>query len=146
MLYELLAGTRAFTGDSTAQILSAVLRDDPGPLEAPAALQQIVRRRLAKDPGQRFQTMADVRHALQHVTPEYRQSTPGATGGASWRTDSAVVNVDGDIAMDWVPFGVRVGGKVSNCGIDHFGLIREQGDWKVINLTFSSRTNGCPAQ
>jgi TolB-like protein/predicted Ser/Thr protein kinase len=68
VLYELLAGTRAFTGDSTAQILSAVLRDDPGPLEAPAALQQIVRRCLAKDPDRRFQTMADVRHALQHIT------------------------------------------------------------------------------
>jgi eukaryotic-like serine/threonine-protein kinase len=68
VLYELLAGTRAFTGDSTAQILSAVLRDDPGPLEAPAALQQIVNRCLAKDPDRRFQTMADVRHALQHLT------------------------------------------------------------------------------
>jgi hypothetical protein len=68
-LYELITGTRAFTGDSTAQILSAVLRDDPGPFEAPAALQQIVRRCLAKDPDRRFQTMAEVRHALQHLTP-----------------------------------------------------------------------------
>jgi len=68
VLYELLAGTRAFTGDSTAQILSAVLRDDPGPLEAPPALQQIVTRCLAKDPERRFQTMADVRHALLHLT------------------------------------------------------------------------------
>ncbi|HEX6214549.1 MAG TPA: protein kinase, partial [Vicinamibacterales bacterium] len=68
VLYELLAGTRAFTGDSTAQILSAVLRDDPSPLEAPAAVQQIVKRCLAKDPERRFQTMADVRHALQHLT------------------------------------------------------------------------------
>ena len=68
VLYELLAGTRAFTGDSTAQILSAVLRDDPSPFEAPAALQQIVKRCLAKDPDRRFQTMADVRHALQHLT------------------------------------------------------------------------------
>lgn len=68
VLYELLAGARAFTGDSTAQILSAVLRDDPDPFEAPAALQQIVRRCLAKDPDHRFQTMADVRHALQHLT------------------------------------------------------------------------------
>jgi serine/threonine-protein kinase len=68
VLYELLAGTRAFTGDSTAQILSAVLRDDPSPLEAPPALQQIVKRCLAKDPDCRFQTMADVRHALQHLT------------------------------------------------------------------------------
>src|SRR5262245_46152134 len=38
VLYELLAGRRAFTGDSTAQILSAVLRDDPVSLTAPAAL------------------------------------------------------------------------------------------------------------
>ena len=68
VLYELLAGTRAFTGDSTAQILSAVLRDDPSPLEAPPALQQIVKRCLAKDPARRFQTMADVRHALHHLT------------------------------------------------------------------------------
>src|SRR5687768_15125732 len=50
VLYELLAGTPAFTGDSTAQILSAVLRDDPGPLQAPAALQRIVRRCLTKHP------------------------------------------------------------------------------------------------
>jgi len=62
VLYELLAGTRALSGDSTAQILSAVLRDDPGPLAAPPALQQIVNRCLAKDPDRRFQTMADVRH------------------------------------------------------------------------------------
>ena len=68
VLYELLTGTRAFTGDSTAQVLSAVLRDDPVPLKAPTALQQIVRRCLAKDPDRRFQTMADVRRALQHLT------------------------------------------------------------------------------
>src|SRR6187200_1672062 len=68
VLFELLAGTRAFTGDSTAEILSAVLRDDPGPLEAPPAVQQIVKRCLAKDPDRRVQTMADVRHALQHLT------------------------------------------------------------------------------
>ena len=69
VLYELLAGSRAFTGDSAAQVLSAVLRDDPGPFEAPGALQQIVRRCLAKDPDRRFQTMADVRRALHHLTP-----------------------------------------------------------------------------
>ena len=67
VLYELLAGTRAFTGDSTAQVLSAVLRDDPGPFDAPTALRQIVTRCLAKDPARRFQTMADVKHALQHL-------------------------------------------------------------------------------
>ena len=56
------------------------------------------------------------------------------------------VEVDGDVAMVWAPFVVRVGGKVSNCGFDHFDLVRDNGAWKVMNLTFSSHTTGCPAQ
>lgn len=60
------------------------------------------------------------------------------------RIADAKVEIDGDIAMVWAPFVVRVGGKVSNCGIDHFDLVREHGIWKVMNLTFSSRTTGCP--
>ncbi len=56
------------------------------------------------------------------------------------------IAIDGDIAMVWAPFVVRVGGRVSNCGVDHFDLVREGGAWKVMNLTFSSRTTGCPDQ
>ncbi len=56
------------------------------------------------------------------------------------------VEVDGDVAMVWAPFVVRVSGKVSNCGFDHFDLVRENGAWKVMNLTFSSRLIGCPAE
>ena len=56
------------------------------------------------------------------------------------------IEIDGDVAMVWAPFVVRVGGKVSACGYDHFDLVRENGVWKVMNLTFSSRTAGCPAE
>jgi hypothetical protein len=56
------------------------------------------------------------------------------------------VEIDGDAAMVWAPFVVRIDGKVSNCGFDHFDLVRENGNWKVMNLTFSSRIAGCPAQ
>ena len=56
------------------------------------------------------------------------------------------VEIDGDAAMVWAPFVVRVGGQVSNCGVDHFDLVRANGTWKVMNLTFSSRVAGCPAQ
>ena len=56
------------------------------------------------------------------------------------------IEIDGDIAMVWAPFVVRVDGKVSNCGYDLFDLVRENGVWKVMNLTFSSRTSGCPAE
>ena len=56
------------------------------------------------------------------------------------------IEIDGDIAMVWAPFVVRVDGKVSNCGVDHFDLVRDNGSWKVMNLTFSSRVDGCPSQ
>jgi len=70
--------------------------------------------------------------------------TPGATFQETI-TDPAI-EVDGDAAMVWAPFVVRVGGKVSNCGVDHFDLVRDNGAWKVMNLTFSSRVEGCPVQ
>lgn len=70
----------------------------------------------------------------KHVTPDNRFSE---------RISDPAVEVDGDAAMVWAPFVVRIGGKVSNCGFDHFDLVRENGAWKVMNLTFSSRVTGC---
>ena len=62
------------------------------------------------------------------------------------RISDPIIRIDGDIALVWAPFVVRVAGRVSNCGVDHFDLVRENGAWKVMNLTFSSRTTDCPAQ
>ena len=64
VLYELLAGRRAF--DS----LAAVLRDDPAPLTSPAAA--IASRCLAKQPGQRFQSMTDVKTGLMGIVGHAR--------------------------------------------------------------------------
>jgi len=66
--------------------------------------------------------------------------------GFQERISDPTIRIDGDIAMLWAFFVVRVGGRVANCGYDHFDLVRENGIWKVMNLTFSSRTTGCPAQ
>jgi putative lumazine-binding protein len=69
---------------------------------------------------------------------------PGATFEET--ISDPAIEFDGDAAMVWAPFVVRVGGRVSNCGFDHFDLVRDDGAWKVMNLTFSSRIAGCPAQ
>jgi TolB-like protein/Tfp pilus assembly protein PilF/predicted Ser/Thr protein kinase len=68
VLYEMLSGTRAFGGHSTAEVLGRVLRDDPPPPPGPPALVQIVTRCLAKQPGLRFQTIGEVRAALEQVS------------------------------------------------------------------------------
>ena len=66
--------------------------------------------------------------------------------GFSESISDPAIEIDGDIAMVWAPFVVRVDGKVSNCGVDHFDLVRANGAWKVMNISFSSRTTGCPAE
>jgi serine/threonine protein kinase len=67
VLYELLSGRRAFHGANTIATIAAILHKEPAPLEAPATLQQIVIRCLAKSPGQRYQTMAELRETLERA-------------------------------------------------------------------------------
>jgi eukaryotic-like serine/threonine-protein kinase len=66
VLYEMLSGTRAFGGSSMLDILNAVVRDDPAPLPSPAS--DIVKRCLAKQPSQRFQSIAEVKAALESIS------------------------------------------------------------------------------
>jgi len=68
LLYELLSGQRAFAGRSAAETLSAVLRDRPAPLPAPDRIVQVVERCLEKNPAARFQTAAELLHALEAAT------------------------------------------------------------------------------
>jgi serine/threonine-protein kinase len=53
LLYEVIAGNRAFRGDTTAEALSAVLRDQPTALP-PSPLARVVHRCLEKDPARRL--------------------------------------------------------------------------------------------
>ncbi|MBO9712051.1 nuclear transport factor 2 family protein [Sphingomonas sp.] len=55
------------------------------------------------------------------------------------------VEIDGDIAMVWAAYRVTQDGKLMHCGYDHFDLVRVEGKWKILNITWSQRTQGCPA-
>ena len=68
VLFEMLSGRRAFTGDSTISILAAIVRDEPAALEASPAVHSIITRCLRKSPADRFQSMTDVKDALLAAT------------------------------------------------------------------------------
>ena len=67
VLYEMLSGKRAFHGESTVAVLRSLLRDEPAPLLAPAELQRIVAKCLAKKPKDRYAGMAELRAALEQI-------------------------------------------------------------------------------
>jgi serine/threonine-protein kinase len=65
VLYELLTGKRVFERESLLDTLNAVVREEPRPPDSPAS--SVVMRCLAKQPDKRFQTIAEVRVALQYL-------------------------------------------------------------------------------
>ena len=75
ILFEAITGHKAFTGSDTIETLNKIIREPAPPLatynaNAPADLQRIVRRCLAKDPDQRYQNIKDVAIELKEVRRE----------------------------------------------------------------------------
>ncbi len=74
ILYEMLSGRRAFSGDTPADSLSAVLNRDPPEIQGaagtvPPDLERIVRRCLEKSPEERIQSARDLAFDLEALSP-----------------------------------------------------------------------------
>ena len=69
VMYEMVTGQRAFRGNSQMATVAAILTQEPTPLPGtvPDRLTEVILRCLRKDPEQRYQTMVDVRRALEAV-------------------------------------------------------------------------------
>jgi serine/threonine protein kinase/tetratricopeptide (TPR) repeat protein len=72
VLYEMATGQRPFKGRSSAELISAILRDTPRPVaelraDLPGDLSRVVRRCLEKDPQCRLQTARDVSNELRDL-------------------------------------------------------------------------------
>jgi serine/threonine-protein kinase len=68
VLYEMLAGRRAFDGDEVTDTLAGILRGEPSwdavPPSVPRSIHRLLRRCLEKDPRQRLQAIGDARIEL----------------------------------------------------------------------------------
>jgi serine/threonine protein kinase/tetratricopeptide (TPR) repeat protein len=78
ILFEAITGQKAFAGKDQIEVLNKIIREPAPPLsaltpDAPADLQRIVRRCLAKDPNERYQNIKDVAIELKEVRRELQE-------------------------------------------------------------------------
>src|SRR6516165_3639213 len=91
VLYEMLTGKRVFEGESAPSVIAAVLEREPAPLEVSPPLERVVRRALAKDPEQRFQTAREVKTVLEWAMAPQAASAPRTSHRWQWIAAAAVV-------------------------------------------------------
>jgi Tol biopolymer transport system component/tRNA A-37 threonylcarbamoyl transferase component Bud32 len=85
LLYELCAGKRAFARDSSAETMTAIIREDAEPLppSTPTALRWVIERLMAKEPGDRYDTTRDLYRELRDIRDHY-------TGSATSQNEAGV--------------------------------------------------------
>lgn len=93
VLYEMITGERAFQGASGLATLTAVLRDNPADfaqisVDAPPEVRDAVMRCLRKDPDQRYQSMADVKNAIEQIYFASRSGVMQFSSGV-WKRPAA---------------------------------------------------------
>ncbi|MEO7794993.1 MAG: protein kinase [Thermoanaerobaculia bacterium] len=90
VLYEMLSGRRAFSGDNPPAVIAAILQSEPERLAAlapslPPALDRLVRSCLVKNRETRWQSAHDAALLLQEIARSGAEPTPPAPAGVRTR-------------------------------------------------------------
>src|SRR5262245_59411086 len=90
ILYEMLSGRRAFHGESAAETMSAILKEDPPELSdlnksVSPGLERLVNHCLEKNPEARFHSARDVAFALESLSGSGPTSAQAVIPAVGWR-------------------------------------------------------------
>src|SRR5437879_6132552 len=96
VIYEMATGKPAFAGKSRASLIAAILSSEPQPMAAlqpmtPPALERVVKRCLAKDPDERWQSASDLASELNWIAEGRSQGGEAArvlAGNRRWQRAS----------------------------------------------------------
>ena len=117
VLYELIAGTRPFAGETQANLVASILKEEPRPLfevqpRTPRGIAEVVRTCLEKDPEKRWQSARDVRHALRLTAADPPPSIP-ARSVRMWQGLTVLMAAIALGIAGWVVFRPASPGSVS---------------------------------
>jgi TolB-like protein len=112
MLYELVCGKRPFTGESAAQMLESILRDDvppfPDSVRDPRLpqIERLVRRMVARDPDRRFASLAEARDAVATIRGGGRLAEEADPSAGRNVAVAGFVNISGSPEDEWLGAGL----------------------------------------
>jgi hypothetical protein len=115
VLYEMLAGRRAFQGASAVETMHAILKDDPPDLAAggrdvPPGLERVVRHCLEKRAGERFQSARDLAFALEALSAPSLPALPAVRARGPrrpWRAAAFVALLAAVAGIPWITARLR---------------------------------------
>ena len=86
ILYEAVTRVRPFAAETSVETMHKILNEKPAPVEelnpkAPAEVRRLIRRCLAKNPEQRFQSMKDLALELREIVDEFDALSASASSG-----------------------------------------------------------------
>jgi serine/threonine protein kinase len=110
ILYEMLSGKRAFRGDSMAETMSAILREDPPDLSetnktVSPALERLVGHCLEKNPEERFHSARDLAFAIEALSGAATSSGQTMTDVATARESPEIAGMSrlfGNARLAWI--------------------------------------------
>ena len=106
VLYECISGRRPFVGASATSIIASILKEQPRALQSiqpltPPALSRIVETCLEKDPERRWQSAAEIRHALIWVSTEPPAAAATSQLVRRWRGAAVLFAVLASASVGW---------------------------------------------
>jgi Tol biopolymer transport system component len=116
VLYEMLAGKRAFRRETAVETMSAILREEPAELSSvlpsvSPALERIVRHCLEKSPEQRFESARDMAFDLEALSDRSLTSGTAHSGAGRRRAPWIAVAAAAAIAAAGVGLALRLAGR-----------------------------------
>jgi eukaryotic-like serine/threonine-protein kinase len=143
VLYEMIAGRRAFGGTSPASIIGAVLRDEPPPLRerqvlTPPGLERVVRRCLQKDPERRFGCAHDVGLELHAIATDPQAGLAAPAAAPATRQRVAIASV---VIVLAILIGIAIGSRFSvDRAVEQVPVrfqVTAPAGWRIVNPVLS---------